>query len=321
MLKNYYERIDYHGELNKISELICKDYNIGNFISNDILTTGYEDFNYILETSTGKFVVKILAKERTDSFAKRYVETIQKAIEIGVNHPKLFESNQGLLYFLNIDFVKLRVMVIEYIDGRDFYNLNYVPDRLELRIIAKQMSLIHQIDIKPDFIYDTWATINFGKEFEKKSSSLSEEDNKLLEPLYKDFMKLNIAELPHCYVHGDIISTNVLKDKNEKLWIIDFAVSNYYPRIVDIAVTTCNLCFDEKDKHNSDIRANVLLDEYQKNIILTEKEKEALPLFIKIAHSMHVLIASYYKAENMYDSDENEYWVLQGRKGLLQMNE
>ena len=33
----------------------------------------------------------------------------------------------------------------------------------------------------------------------------------------------------------------VMKDNNGKLWIIDFAVSNYMPRIVDLAVSSCNL--------------------------------------------------------------------------------
>jgi len=320
MTQKFYERIDYSGELNKISEMICKDYNIGTFVSNDIITTGYEDFNFILETSTGKYVVKILAKQRTDSFAKRYMETIIKAIEIGVNHPHIFKSTQGFLHILNIDSLKLRVMVLEYINGIDFYNLNYLPDQFELKIIAGQIALIHQIDIKPEYVYDTWATVNFGKEFEKKKHCLRKEDYQLLEPLYKEFIKLEIDKLPHCYVHGDIISTNVIKDVSNKLWIIDFAVSNYYPRIVDIAVTTCNLCFDENSKQNSDARSSILLNEYQKNIELTEIEKKVLPLFIKIAHAMHVLIGSYEKVENKNGSDENEYFILQGRKGLLQAN-
>ena len=35
-----------------------------------------------------------------------------------------------------------------------------------------------------------------------------------------------------------------MKDNNGKLWIIDFAVSNYLPRIVDLAVSSCNLCLN-----------------------------------------------------------------------------
>jgi len=51
----------------------------------------------------------------------------------------------------------------------------------------------------------------------------------LVQPLVKEFENLGIEELPHCFVHGDIITTNVMRDSTDQLWIIDFSVSNYYP--------------------------------------------------------------------------------------------
>ena len=319
MKQKFYERIQFDGELSQISQTLCKDYGLGTFISNKIITTGYEDFNYVLETSSGKYVVKILEKQRTEIFANSYLKCMQKAIEIGVNHPKLYKSVQGFLHILKIKGLELMIFVLECIDGKDFYNLGIIPDEEELKIIAKQMTLVHQMDIKPEFSYDEWAIVNFRKEFEQKKCYLRKEDYELLKRLYQEFNKVKLEELQYCYVHGDIILTNVMKDTSNKIWIIDFAASNYYPRIVDLAVTICSLCLDESSKEISDIRAQIFLDEYQKNIKLAHIEIETLPLFIKIAHVMHILLGSYEKIEYNNDSKENEYWINHGRKGLMQM--
>lgn len=122
-------------------------------------------------------------------------------------------------------------------------------------------------------------------------------------------------------VHGDIIATNVMKDKKNKLWIIDFAVSNYYPRIQELAVMACNILFDEKNKKKSETNLKTALEEYQKTIELTPREIEVLPTYIKLAHAMHILEANYEKVAEKNDSDENEYWLNQGRTGLKQMSE
>ena len=60
------------------------------------------------------------------------------------------------------------------------------------------------------------------------------------------FDYIDFTKLEHSFVHGDIVSSNVMRDKNGKLWIIDYAVSNYLPRIVDLAVSAYNLCTDPK---------------------------------------------------------------------------
>ena len=64
MKHKFYERIQFDGDLSGISQIVCKEYRLGTFISNKIITTAYEDLNYILETSSGKYIVKILEKRR-----------------------------------------------------------------------------------------------------------------------------------------------------------------------------------------------------------------------------------------------------------------
>ena len=140
----------------------------------------------------------------------------------------------------------------------------------------------------------------------------------MIKPLTKEFEKINIQTLPHCFVHGDIIATNTMKDKNNKIWIIDFAVSNYYPRIQELAVFACNLLFDEEHRSKTENNLKIALGEYQKVIKLTPRELEILPTYIKLAYAMHVLSATYESVAEKNNSEENKYWLSQGRMGLCQ---
>ena len=171
-----------------------------------------------------------------------------------------------------------------------------------------------------DFIYDKWAIINFVKEFQNKKQYLNGNDYKKLEELYNRFLQVDIEKLPKAFVHGDIISTNVMKDKNNKLWIIDFAVSNYIPRIIDLAVSSCNLCLDAENKENTKKKVKMILEEYQKYNKLTDYELEQFPLFFDIANAMGILQISHLNTLGEL-SEEDKFWYDESEKGLEFSNE
>lgn len=315
-MEKFFERINYKGKIDDISSVICKDFQIGDFLSNKLILSGYEDFNFILETTKGKYFVKIFSSIRTDDDCRRYIDILLNVIEAGVSFPELFKSKQDYLYTEIINATKLRISVMEYIDGKSYYFLNQKPSIDEIKVLAQQAALINSIDIKPKAIYDEWAIVNFSKEFKKKRKYLSQEDLNTIESLLQKFEDMNIEKLPHCFVHGDIIVTNVMKGKDGKISIIDFGVSNYYPRIQELAVLACNMLFDENDKSKSENNLRVALKEYQKTIALTPKELEVLSTYIEIAHAMHLLSANYEKVVKKNNSEENKYWINQGRSGL-----
>lgn len=103
------------------------------------------------------------------------------------------------------------------------------------------------------------------------------------------------------------------------MWVIDFSVSNYYPRIQELAVLACDVCFDDSSRNNSERKLAAALDEYQKIIPLKKQELDALPLFVKIAHAMHVIGGTYEKAVHHNATKENAHWIQQGRAGLQQL--
>lgn len=321
MRENFFQRINHKGKIDDISLAICEDFKLGKFISNKLIAVGYEDFNFVLKTTRGSHVVKVFSIRRTYGDCERIISVILKATSKGIAIPKLIKSKQGYLHKIKINNISLRLCVMEYVDGKDFYRLKKKVNLKEIKFVSRQAALINSLKIKPKFIYDSWAITNFYKEFKKKGKYLEKRDLKIIKPLVKEFHDLKIKTLPHCFVHGDIITPNVMKDKNGKIFIIDFSVSNYYPRIQEIAVLACNIFFDEKSKTKSENNLKIALEEYQRKIKLTKRELEVLPIYIKLAHAMHILSANYQKMVEKNNSAENEYFLRQGKIGLVQVQE
>ena len=78
MYQEFYDRINLNTNLENISKEICKKYNLDDYISDELILVGYEDFNYILNTTKGKYCVKIFNKERTNKDVNNYIDRIQK---------------------------------------------------------------------------------------------------------------------------------------------------------------------------------------------------------------------------------------------------
>lgn len=314
-MHKFQKRISYQGDLKPFLQKVSKDFNIGGYQSHEIVPIGYEDFNLFLTTDKGTFFVKVFGTFRDENECLRYVDIIEHAVNAGVSTPKLYKSNQGYLYQIEFEGVD-RLIVMEYIDGKIFYELQTSPTEEEIKFIIKQTALINKIDLKPSLVYDHWAITSLSREYEEKGKCLSEQDNQFVRPLVDAFKSLNVEDLPHCFVHGDITKTNTMKSSKGDISILDFAVANWYPRIQELSVLLCDLFFDPTKTQNFFLTYKLVLSEYQKYITLTPDEIRSLPIYLKLAHVMHVLLANYEKEANGNTSVENEYFLNMGRRGL-----
>lgn len=315
MLEEFYERINLKSELSDLSKVICEKYNLGQYISEELILVGYEDFNFILSTSIGKFCVKIFNKDRTYKDVKKYIDRIELANSLNINTPKVYNCDNSTLCEIVLNDTKFRLCVFQYIDGKSFYDLNEIPTEAEIKNIIEQMAHIHDAKLESDFIYDKWTITNFVKEYAEKGKYLDNKYNKIFESLVHKIASVKFEELPTSFVHGDIISSNVMKDSRHKLWIIDFAVSNYLPRIVDLAVTSCNLCLNPESIDKTIESTKMILAEYQKYNKLTDYELACFPLFYDLANAMGILQISYLNSLGE-TSKEDAFWLSESEKGL-----
>ena len=316
----FQKRIGYKGELEKVLSKVAEDFELGKYLKHKVVEEGYEDLNLVITTDKGKYFVKILATFRDNKGCKRYVDIMLTALEAGVNHPRLLQSSQGYLYINDFDSTKIRVVVMEYIDGKSFYDSREKVSLTDARFLVQQAAIINKIDLKVPFVYDSWAVVNFLKEWKENKEVFPEKDKALVDPVFNKFSKLDVKTLPTAFVHGDIIRTNVMRNESGELYILDFSVANSYPRIQELAVLLCNLLYDDKNPGDFMKYYELALDEYKKRNELTKLEVDSLPLYLKAAHAMHIIGAGKEKYKEDNKSEENEYWLSQGRKGLGDIN-
>lgn len=220
------KRIHYQGNLKILLQQVCRDFAVGKYCFHRIISIGYEDFNLVMTTDQGEYFVKIFGSFRDYQECQRYVDIIKHVVKAGISHPSLNKSTQGFLYQISVKDLPDRLCVMEYIDGKNFYELQDHPTQEEMRCIIKQAALINAIPIKPSPVYDHWAVTSFLQEYEEKKQYLSKEDNKILYPLIEIFQSLSLEKLPHCFVHGDITKTNTMRSTKGDIYILDFAVAN-----------------------------------------------------------------------------------------------
>ncbi len=284
---------------------------MGDFVLNKLITVGYEDYNYYLATSESVYCVKIFNHARTREDIDNYLKRLRAIAESKVNAPAILSVGGDICFSLDYENNHYDICVFECINGKSFFELGRKPNSDEIREIARQTALINNLQIKPNFIYDEWAVSNFKQEYERKREYLSDEYKAKFDKLSVELNGIDFDKLPKAFVHGDIINTNVMKDDESKIWILDFSVSNYLPRITDLAVISCNLCLDEKSKQRTYANIKLLLDEYGKYNQLTDYEFAVFNVFYKLANAMHILQTGYLiKAGE--ESEENKYWLREG---------
>ena len=311
------KRISLNLPLEELSEQVCKEYDLGKLIDNRLIEIGYEDYNFILTTDKGMFVVKVFSNERTNKDAIELAKRASVAYENGVSSPKIYKTkDEKLLSFISLDNIEFRVLVMDYVNGKDFFSLKELPNENELELIASELAKLNNINYQPNFIYDKWAIVNFVKEYEKNIELIDEEDRPLIEKAFKAFKSCDFSRLQYGFVHGDIIETNVIRDKQGKLFFIDFSVSNYLPKIVDLAVTICDLCLDLENITVSKSRASKFVKAYEKISPLSSYEKDCLRKFIVCHQAITILETMREKKIENNQTEENEIFLQKGKQGL-----
>jgi len=241
---------------------------------------------------------------------------IKKTIENDVSTPKLHKCNNSYIYPFTINNESLKLFVMECIDGENLYIHNRDLTLNELDNIANIASKINTIDynIKETF-YDEWTLSNLKSEYEKKKEYLTSNDRENIERILLQFEDIDFNDFKHCYIHGDIIKANLIPNKLGDLYIIDFSVFNYLPRIIEVTVILLGNCLTD-DRKTTIERMNHFLKTYNGLNILDDTEIKNLPIFIKALAAMFIIQTSYIKQTTADDYLENKYWLVEGRKAI-----
>lgn len=312
----FYERINKIDDIDNFSKIVCDEYNLGDYKNIKIIEIGYEDFNAIITTSLGKYFLKIYRNERSDKEVKNVVERANISERENIKSPKILKNSSGnILTILKYNDSTFRLSIMEYINGKNFFELGESASEDELIKIADLASQFGNIDYKPNFVYDFWAISSFIEEFEKKKSYISEENLKLIQPIYDRFKNFDYESLPKSFTHGDIILTNVIKDEEGEFWIVDYSVSNYNVRLNEIVVTSSDFGIIDNEKEESEKRIKLMFERWAEKVNATEQERKAFELLFRVENAIYILNPSYEIAMGN-DSEENQMYLELGKYGL-----
>lgn len=311
--RDVYERISNVEDIEEVLKKVCLAYKIGEYKKHKIVEIGYEDFNIILNTTFGKYFVKILNDERTDEECKRLANIYEIARKNNINVPKIYKTNNKLILEINKSNITLRIILMEYINGTNMYELGRNLTIEEIRQVAIQAAKINKINFKIEPYYDEWTITNFKTEYEKKHNLICEEDKEIVNKSYEEFIKIDLEDLPKAYIHGDIMNANLIKDNN-KIWLIDFSVLSYLPRIIELVVISYGICICN-NREESIKRINYFLNTYNAQNKITKSELDKFNIILNAMGAMSVMQASYIK-RNTGNFEENQYWIDKGKETI-----
>lgn len=313
------ERIAYHGNLKPLLEEVTANYAFGNYVGYEVKQNGYEDFNLILETSVRRFFVKYFADWRSKEECLRYIEMIQAAFNKGkVTTPFIYPNQENSsLTTISIDNTVVNLSIMQYLDGGNVWESKQPLNTAEQIMVLQEAAKINKCNYRPSVVKDSWAITSTQENYQKNKNRVDPAERAVIEGLLEQFSSVDLDALPHTFVHGDIRSTNVMRHSDGKVYVIDFSVANWYPRIVEFAVICSDLLFDPQKPREFKQKYPWALNQYQKaGVGLTQDELKALPLFVKLAHATNVIGASSTNATNYISQEENNHWLNLGREGL-----
>ncbi len=307
------DRLAYSGDLEPVFDRICTAYGVGTPVSSSVVEVGYEDCNVVLETDQDKYLAKMFAKTRSAEDIARYATTMQKVVEAGVNHPELLTTSSGEVTYTDSG---ITLVLMRFVEGKTFFELDRAPDAEERKVVLEQAAKVNAIDYRPPYLFDSWAIPNIRTMFDKVRQFIEPDDLKLVEQAMAKYEAIPVDDLPHCFVHGDFTKTNVLKGDDGKIYILDFSVANWYPRIQELSVIAANLLHNKDDSGSLDDRCGQVADEYSMFNPLTSDERQHLPAYALAGIAMEFMGAHQEKHINGNDTDETDYWLNLGREGL-----
>ena len=311
------ERIYYQGDLEPFLKQILLDYELGTYIGHELKHNGYEDFNLILHTTTGPIFLKCFAQWRSKEDCERYLDMIQTSYTRGhVLTPKLYPNTKGS-FLTTFDNDGDHICAMKFLDGGNIWESKKRLTDEEQKAIIREAAKITLCEYKPTYVHDSWAIVNASETYSKSRDRIAEEDRKLLDRLMREFGKIEVAALPHSFVHGDVRSTNVMRHSDGHVYVIDFSVANWYPRVVELAVMLSDILFDPSHTEEFTKTYQWALGVYQEaGVVFTQEELKVLPIFVQLAHAMNIIGSSSVDATQYISQAENAHWMQLGRTGL-----
>jgi len=249
-----------------------ESYNLGKLLNYKLLTNGFSNENYRIETEKGRFLYRICKQQSVDELLDelRFLQILKKE-GFPAAYP-IQKTDATYIYRQN----KYPVILYDFIEGK-------IPEIKPetIKEVAKANAKLNLLELSEPFaqknLINMKAAIKLIDQFPKAKHQYPDIFNDFTQAIecLRDRIPNN---LPKGIVHADIFPDNTIFKGNKLMAIIDFENFCIDDLLFDVAMSINGFCFIDNQLDSS--LMNTFLDAYQSVRPLTKAEKTHLPNYI-----------------------------------------
>ena len=263
-----YTKVDTHE-----AKSILKNFNLGELKKIQGIKKGIENTNYLLITTTGKFILTLFEKRVKTKELPFFMDLMLSLNDRKILCPKPIKNkNKKTLFQIK----NRQAAICSFVYGKEKTNHTLS----ECRLIGKNIAKLHMVGRKiklhrvNNLSIKSWIALN--QSIKTKANKKIPNIYGFINTLLLDLKKKWPSQLPTGIIHGDLFPDNIFFNKTKFAGFIDFYFSCSDFLIYDIAICINAMCFDKKIKFNK-LKANALLKGYSSQRKISKKEFTALP--------------------------------------------
>ena len=263
-----YTKVDTHE-----AKFILKNYNLGELKKIQGIKKGIENTNYLLITTTGKFILTLFEKRVKAKELPFFMNLMLSLNDRKILCPKPIKNkNKKTLFQIK----NRQAAICSFVYGKEKTSHTLS----ECRSIGKNIAKLHMVGKKiklhraNNLSIKSWIALN--QSIKTKANKKIPNIYSFINTLLLDLKKKWPSQLPTGIIHGDLFPDNIFFNKKKFAGFIDFYFSCSDFLIYDIAICINAMCFDKKIKFNK-LKANALLKGYSSQRKISKKEFTALP--------------------------------------------
>ena len=263
-----YTKVDTHE-----AKSILKNYNLGELKKIQGIKKGIENTNYLLITTTGKFILTLFEKRVQAKELPFFMNLMLSLNDRKILCPKPIKNKDKKTLF---QIKNRQAAICSFVYGKEKTNHTLS----ECRSIGKNIAKLHMVGRKiklhraNNLSIKSWIALN--QSIKTKANKKIPNIYSFINTLLLDLQKKWPSQLPTGIIHGDLFPDNIFFNKKKFAGFIDFYFSCSDFLIYDIAICINAMCFDKKIKFNK-LKANALLKGYSSQRKISKKEFTALP--------------------------------------------
>ena len=260
---------------------------------------GYEDANFLINTSNGKYVLKIFSKDRTERNVNDYIKVIEEATSIGVQTLELVTNREGNLF----SYKNTYAIITKYFDGQSYQDIK--PSLDDMLLVTENISKLNILCFDIEESYDSWGNKNLVREYEStnvKNKNVAEE----IFPLVEFLRKQKLSRFSKGVIHGDMQRKHVIKNNNE-ICIIDYGCMSYDLKIYDLSTFLAWFCLSEDTWEDKENIFSKVIEKYTELNELSNKEIKLIKPLIAGSYASY-FIKTTKLIENGDSSKETLDW-------------